>query len=334
MVKCPPMVGLLALLVLGSAAWGVAALWYFDHAGLALRATLAAAFALASLLCLVGVFLGRWRRRALTAYAVLFAIVLWRWEAIEPSNDRDWQPETARLAHAIIAGDRITVHNIRNFAYRSETDFTPAYYDKTFDLRELDSVDVVASYWMGPAIAHVFLTFGFAGKDHLAISIEARKERDEGYSTIAGFFRQYELFYVVADERDVIRLRTNYRRDPPEQVYLYRVRSDAEGRRRFFLEYLRKINALKEHAEWYNSLTTNCTSNIWLHSRVTPGHLPYSWKILVSGHVPEFLYENDRLDPSVPFEELQRRGHVNERAHAANQAEDFSQRIRAGQAQP
>src|SRR5882672_4201934 len=176
MIKCSPMVGLLALLVLGSAAWGVAALWYFDHASLALRATLAAAFALAALLCLAGFFLGRWRRRALTAYAVLFAIVLWRWAAIEPSNDRDWQPETARLAYATIAGDQVTLHNIRNFDYRTETDFTPAYYEKTFDLRQLDSVDLIASYWMGPAIAHVFLSFGFAGKDHVAISIEARNE--------------------------------------------------------------------------------------------------------------------------------------------------------------
>ncbi|HXJ09570.1 MAG TPA: DUF4105 domain-containing protein [Burkholderiales bacterium] len=322
------MAALAALLVLGSAAWGVAALWYFDHASLAVRATLAAAFALASLFCLAGSFVDRWRRRALTGYAALFAIVLWRWEAIEPSNDRDWQPETARLAYATIAGDRITLHNIRNFAYRSETDFTPAYYDKTFDLGELDSVDVVASYWMGPAIAHVFLTFGFGGKDHLAISIEARKERDEGYSTVGGFFRQYELYYVVADERDVIRLRTNYRRDPPEQVYLYRLRGAPDAARRVFLDYLAELNRLKEQPEFYNTLTTNCTSNIWLHSRVNPGHLPYSWKLLVSGHVPELLYEHGRLDTSLPFAELQNRSLINGRAAAADQAADFSTLIR------
>ena len=214
----------LAVLLLGSALWGVAALWYFDHASLALRATLASAFGIASLLCLAAVLATQWRWHALIVYAVLFAIVLWRWLAIEPSNDRDWQVEGARLAYATIDGERITLHNIRNFAYRTETDFTPAYYDKTFDLSSLDSVDVVAVYWMGPAIAHVFLTFGFAGKDYLAISIEARKERDEGYSSVRGFFRQYELHYVVADERDVIRVRTNYRRDPPEDAYLYRLR--------------------------------------------------------------------------------------------------------------
>jgi hypothetical protein len=312
----------IALLLLGSAAWGVAALWAFDHANLAW------AFALASPACLAGLFLGPWRWPALAAYAVLFAIVLWRWQAIEPFNERDWLPESARLAYATIDGERVTLHNVRNFAYRSETDFTPAYYDKTFDLRNLDSVDVVASYWMGPAIAHVFLTFGFGGKDYVAISIEARKERDEGYSSVRGFFRQYELHYVVADERDVIRVRTNYRRDPPEDVYLYRVRGSREAARRLFLDYVAEINRLKEQPEFYNTLTTNCTSNIWLHSRVNPEHLRYSWKLLASGHVPELLYEHGKLDTSVPFAELRRRSLVNARALAAGDAEDFSRRIR------
>ena len=131
--------------------------------------------------------------------------------------------ENAVLPHATIEGDRVTVHNVRNFAYRTETDFTPAWHDKTYDLRQLEGVDLVATYWMGPAVAHIFLSFAFAGGDHLAVSIETRKEKGEGYSTVKGFFRQYELYYVVADERDVIGLRTNYRRDPPEDVYVYRI---------------------------------------------------------------------------------------------------------------
>jgi Domain of unknown function (DUF4105) len=325
---------LIALLMLCMAGWGVLALLYFDHASPALRHGLAAAFAAASLLALVGLVRKRWRRRAVIAFASLFALLLVCWFRIEPSNDRVWQTDAAVLPFATVEGDRVTLHNIRNFDYRTETDYTPAYYDRTFDLSQLDSVDLAAVYWMGPTIAHVFVSFGFADGHYLAISIEARKEKGEGYSSVQGFFRQYELYYVVADERDVIRLRTNYRHDPPEEVYLFRVRSDAENRQSFFLEYLRKINALKEHAEFYNSLTTNCTSNIWLHSRVNPGHLPYSWKILLSGYVPEYLYENGRLDTSLPFEELKRRGHINERAHAADQAEDFSQRIRAEQARP
>jgi len=187
---------------------------------------------------------------------------------------------------------------------------------------------------MGPKIAHILVSFAFADGGHLAVSIEARNERGEGYSSVKGFFRQYELYYVVADERDVVRLRTNYRLNPIEHVHLYRVRAKPEAARRLFLEYLSQINGLKAHPQWYNSATDNCTSNIWLNARVNPGSLAYSWKILLSGYVPEYLYENGRLDTSVPFEELQRRSEINALAQAADKAPDFSQRIRAGLPQP
>jgi hypothetical protein len=320
---------LLGLLFVGLSAWGALAIYYGGGAGGALRIGLAAGFAL----CGAGAAAGqgtRWRRRAAGAFLVLFALVLSWWLALEPSNDRDWQPDVAILPYATIEGDRIKVHNIRNFDYRSETDFTPGYYDKTFDLRKLEGVDLVATYWMGPAIAHIFLSFGFEGGDRLAISIETRKERGEGYSTVKGFFRHYELYYVVADERDVLRLRTNYRKDPPEEVYVYRLHGPAEDARRLFLQYIEEIDALKERPQWYNTLTTNCAVAIWMNARINPDHPPFSWKILASGYAPEYLYEIGRLDSGVPFAELKRRAHVNARAQAADKAADFSRQIRAG----
>ena len=323
---------LLGLLLVCMAGWGVLALYYFDHARAGLRTGLAAALAIASVLAFCLLMLPHWRWRALAGFLMLLAVVLSKWLAVEPSNDRDWQPEVAVPPYATLEGDRITVHNIRNFDYRSETDFTPAYYDKTFDLRQLESVDLVASYWMGPHIAHIFLSFGFAGKDYLAVSIETRKEKGESYSSVQGFFRQYELYYVVADERDLIRVRTNYRHDPPEDVYVYRLQGPIDNARNLFVGYLRKINALKAHPEFYNTLTTNCTTNIWMHTRVNPGHLPLSWKILASGHVPEYLYETGRLDTSVPFAELKHRSHINARAQAADKADNFSQQIRSASA--
>jgi Domain of unknown function (DUF4105) len=320
---------LLGVLMLGMSAWGVLALVYWDHAGPLLRHGFAAAYAAVALLLVAAFALRRRRWQAFAAFVVLFALLVACWNAIEPSNHRAWQPENAVLAYASIDGDRITLHNIRNFDYRSETDFTPAYYDRTFDLSQLDAVDLFASYWAGPTIAHVFLSFGFADGRHVAVSIETRRERGEGYSSVQGFFRQYELYYVVGDERDLVRLRTNYRHDPPEQVYLYRLHGSVDNARRLFLEYAHQLNVLKEHAEWYNTLTTNCTSALWLNSRVNPGRVPYSWKILLSGYVPEYLYEQGRLDSSVPFEELRRRALINPLAQAADDAADFSQRIRA-----
>lgn len=321
---------LLATLVVCLTAWGSLALYHSDLQNIALRAGLAGAFSLAGGATLAAIALRRQRSQAIPGFLLLFAALLAWWSTIEPSNDRDWQPEVARLAYADIQGDRITVRNIRNFDYRSETDFTPAYYDKTFDLRQLQSVDLVAVYWMGPAIAHTFLSFGFAGGDQLAISIETRKEKNEGYSTLKGFFKQYELYYVVADERDVIRVRTNYRKDPPEDVYIYRIQGPIDNARRLFLEYMARINGLKENPAFYNTLTDNCTTGIWMNTRINPGHPPLSWKILASGYVPEYLAEAGRLAAGVPFAELQRAGHVNTRAQAADRAADFSRRIREG----
>jgi hypothetical protein len=325
----------LGLLIAASGIWGALLLLYTVPESLNLDVLLAAGLALATLTTLVMLVLPRWRRRALVIHAALFALLLAWWSGIEPSNDREWLADMSRLPHVTREGDMIRVHNIRNFDYRSEFDYTPAWYDRSYDLRRLEGVDLVAVYWMGPAIAHVFVSFAFAGGEHLAISIEARKERGEGYSTLKGFFRQYELFYVVADERDVIRLRTNYRKDPPEDVYLYRLsgRSLEDGRR-LLENYINKINNLNKSPEFYNTLTTNCTTNIWLHSKVNPDHLPFSWKILASGYVPEYLYESGMLDNRMPFSELQRQVHVNARAQAADAARDFSRRIRSAPAAP
>jgi hypothetical protein len=318
-----------ALVVLALTGWGALALAVVGPGGDQGRLVLAAVYGLAGLAAVVALLLGRWMRFTLPLYIVaLVAVGVW-WNGIKPSNERDWQPEVARLAYATIDGYLVTVHNIRNFDYRTETDFTPAYYDRTYDLKKLDSGDLIAVYWMGPAIAHLFLSFGF-GDDHLAISIEARKEKGEGYSSAKGFFRQYELYYVVADERDVVRVRTNYRKDPPEDVYVYPLRVPRENMRRVFLEYMRKLNGLRDHPEFYNTLTTNCTTAIAMNARVNPDALPMSWKVLVSGYAPAYIYESGRMDRSLPFEELQRRSRINAAGQAADQAPDFSRRIRAG----
>jgi uncharacterized protein DUF4105 len=318
-----------ALVVLGAGAWGTLALHYSDLSPGWLREALVVLNGLLGLIALASIGAGRRRRLLLSLFAVAFVGLLLYWRTITPRNDRDWAPEVARLPFATIAGDLVTLHDIRNFDYRAETDFTPAYYDRTFDLRRLDAVDLVASYWMGPAIAHVFVSFAF-GDDHVAVSIEARKERGEGYSSVQGFFKRYELIYVVGDERDLVRVRTNYRRDPPEDVYLYRVRGSAKNRRRLFLEYVRAINALRDEPRFYDTLTTNCTTTILLHTRVNPGHLPLSWKVLLSGHAAEYAWEQGRLDTSLPFAELERRSRINDAARAADQAPDFSRRIREG----
>jgi hypothetical protein len=325
---------MLSVVVAGLTGWAVLAIQFGDSHTSPLQTAMAAAFGVAGLLAIVGTFLRGWRIKALGGFSILFAGMLVSWLCIEPSNDRAWQPEVARLPYATIDGERITVHNIRNFAYRTETDFTPVYYTKTYDLTKLESVDLFVTYWMGPVIAHTIVSFGFGGEDFLAVSVEARKELGEGYSSLKGFFRQYELIYVVADERDVIRLRTNYRNDPPEEVYRYRMYATPETGRRFFLEYMKTINDVRAHPRFYNTLTTNCTNVIWLHAHVNPERVPFSWKILASGYVPEYLYDMGRLDTSVSFAELTQRGHVNPIAQALGDTPEFSRQIRKTESPP
>ncbi len=317
-----------ALLMFGAGAWGTLAI-YFDAPGSnTLRILLASIYGVTSLAALGGYGTRRFRWISAISYTGLFIVLVLWWSGIEPSNDREWQPEVAVLPYATFDGDLVTVHNIRNFDYRTETDFTPSYYDRTYDLTKLDSVDLIAAYWMGPMIAHIFLSFGL-GEDHLAISIEARKEATEGYSSIGGFFKQYELIYIVGDERDLIRVRTNYRKDPPEEVYLYRMTGPIENGKRILLDYLKTINRLRDRPEFYNTLTANCTNVIWMHTRLNPGHLPFSWKILLSGYTPEYVYEQNKMNSDLSFAELQQRSQINEVALQADQSPDFSSRIRA-----
>ncbi|HUC98525.1 MAG TPA: DUF4105 domain-containing protein [Candidatus Polarisedimenticolaceae bacterium] len=310
--------------------WAVGMLYYSPLLPEEARAISAGGFAVITILAFL--FLPR-RGRTLLGFVAVFAVLVVLFLRIPASNDRDWQPEVAMTPYATISGDMITIHNLRNFDYRTETDFTPRWETRTYDLQKLDSVDLIAVYWAGKAIAHIMVSFGFAGKDYLAVSIETRKEKNESYSTLAGFFRQYELYYVVADERDVMRVRTTYR-NPQEDVYVYRVNGPIKNVRRVFIDYIKSINDLRDRPSYYNTLTTNCTTSILMHTRMNPESPPMSWKILVSGYVPDYLYELGRLDTSRSLADLEKVSHVNQRAHAADKDPAFSQRIREGLPMP
>jgi len=317
----------LGLVTLGFTVWAGLVIWFtWPTEAKALRLVL---IALMTILGLIGMAGCLYRRMFLLLPLVVgIACILAWWSSIEPRNDRVWERDVAVLARAEINGDRVTLRNIRNFVYRSEKDYTPHWYDKTFDLRQLDSVDLLAVYWMGDAIAHTFVSFGF-GPDRIAFSIETRKERGEQYSTLAGFFRRYELYYVVGDERDLIGLRTTYRR-PPEDVYLYRVFARKDGMRKLFLQYIKQINSLNKKPAFYNTLTTNCTTKIVSQIRAFSDRMPVSWKILLSGYFPELLYELGLLDQALPFPELRSRSNINRKARAVDGDEAFSRLIREG----
>jgi hypothetical protein len=302
--------------------WSAAAL-YFDAPTPGTRAVLALGYA-----ACMAVVLVRVKPRALAQLACLgsFALVLAWWLSIAPSNDRDWQPDVAVLPRIDVDGSKVTIHGIRDCEYRSETDFDVHSYDKTFDLDKLETVDLFLVHWGSPAIAHTMVSFGFAGGGYVCISIETRKEKGESYSALRGFFRQYELIYVVADERDLVRLRTNYRH---EDVSLYRVKCTPATARAFFLEYAERIRSLSTKPEWYNALTSNCTTNIFGHAKPYAQDPHFDWRMLVNGYLDEMMYERGTIDHDLPLTEERARANINPLAQAADGAADFSERIRA-----
>lgn len=314
-----------SFLFLVMAAWGTLAIYYSYLPG-TLRYVCSALFPLVS----VGVLLlVRPRRKGLGIFTVLFAVVLTGWLLMKPSNERNWQPDVSVAPNATMEGERITVHNIRNCDYRTETDFTVGYYDKTYDLSKLRSFDLFLSDWGLKTIVHTLVSFGFDDGSYLCISIETREEVGEEYSSIKGFFRQYELIYVVADERDLVRLRTNYRQG--ETVYLYRIQGESlQVLREILLDYFTHINRLKIEPEWYNALTGNCTTQIRGHTRPYAGKVWWDWRILANGYIDELAYEVGVLDRSLPFQELKQRSIINGRARAADQGLAFSKLIREG----
>jgi uncharacterized protein DUF4105 len=267
------------------------------------------------------------RRWALAGILTAFVAVLGAWLAIPPSNERDWQPDVATLPSADIRGDRVIVHDVRNAEYRSETDYTVRLEDRTLDLATLRSLDLFLVHWGSPLIAHTIMSWGFEGDRYLAISIETRKEKGEQYSALRGFFRQYELIFVVADERDVVRLRTNVR---GEDVHLYRLDVTPAEARVLLLRYLAEVNGLRERPQWYNALTHNCTTAIQRLARIGARRSWWSWKLFLNGYLDELAYDIGAIDRSLPFAVLRAKSHVNERARAANDDPRFSVRIREG----
>ncbi len=260
----------------------------------------------------------------LLAAAVVFAG--W-WLVQRPSNEREWVPNLAKLPRSTFDGDTVTIQYIRNTEYRSAEDYTTAYYDRTFDLRRIQSVDfIVVPFQSVKAAAHTLLIFGFEGGNRVAISVEVRRERGESYSPLRGMLRQCELMYVIADERDVILLRTKYRKD---RVYLYPIRASREKIRDMFVSMLRRVNRLHERPEFYNTLTNNCTSNILRHfNDVSERSLPANLKVLFPGYSDRLLYDLGLIDNELPFDSLRRRCEITEKIKRFAGEADFSRRIR------
>jgi hypothetical protein len=306
--------------------WAVAAL-YVDFRVQALRIPLTVIYVLAIIAILFKV------KRRLWAAAFCcagFCIVLLWWLSLKPSNDGDWQPDAARTAWVEINGDRVTIHNLRNCDYVTKTEYSNCWSDRTVYLSQLRYADLFFTTWGPKYIGHPIVSFQFGDNDHVAFSIEARYKAGQAYSAILGFFRQYELIFITADERDVIRLRTNFRKH--EEVFLYRTTVPADRAREIFLIYADYLNKLRDHPEWYNAVTRNCTTTLDTKIAADMQHpQPWNYQLLLNGTLDELLYNRGRLvTGGLPFPELKEREHINAAGQAADNSPDWSALIRQG----
>jgi Domain of unknown function (DUF4105) len=302
------------------AAWALGAL-YFDFP---IAGTITAILFVLVLLAFVILVRGKLLKLAIV-FAASTLVAFW-WLTLKPSNNRAWQSDVAQTAWAEINGDSVTVHNVRNCDYRTETDFTPHWETRMVRLSQITGMDVAIDYWGSPWIAHPIVSFQFANALPLSFSIETRKTIGQTYSAVRGLYRQYTLIYVVADERDSIRVRTNYRHG--EDVYLYRTLAQPAQARGRFLEYVKAVNELRDHPRWYNAVTSNCTTSIRTQ-RAIEKRAPWDWRILLNGKADELLYKHHAIATGdLSFSDLKQQSLINNRARAADKDPDFSRLIR------
>ena len=303
-------------------AWATLAIYYSNLPWTALRLSLAIAFAAFAIWAL---WFSRQRRMPGVVGALFLGVVAW-WISIPPSHDREWRPEVAVMPRAVIDGDRVRITGVRNFDYRNRNDFTVRWEEREVSLSHLTALDFYVSYFTEGPVGHTFVSFIFDNAPPLSISIETRPEVGEGFAPVASLFKQFELIYLVGDERDLVGVRTNHRREP---VYLYRLNTSADDARRLLLVYLKRINELADRPEFYHLLTNSCTINIVRYANAAGRAGRFDIRHLLNGLIDSYLYHSGRVDTTLPFDELRRRSLINEAARAADGASDFPERIRA-----
>jgi hypothetical protein len=302
--------------------WSTLAIYYSNLPWAGLRLGLAGVFAAFAIWAR---WLSRQRRMSVVVIVLFLGVVVW-WITIAPSHDREWRQEVAVMPRAFINGDRVRLTGVRNFDYRTRDDFTVRYEEREVSLSHLRALDFYVSYWREGLVGHTFLSFIFDNAPALTISIETRPEVGEGFNPVASLFKQFELIYVVGDERDLVRVRTNYRR---ETVYLYRLNTSAEDARRLLLVYLGRINELADDPEFYHLLSNSCTINIIRYANAAGREGRFDIRHLFNGLIDSYLYHSGRVDTTLPFDELRQRSLINRAAQAADGEPDFSERIRA-----
>ena len=321
------LLSLITLTLFLSSVWALLALWYQAPGGLPGRLLCGGLWLLAAGGCSYWLWTGGSGWQAVLAYLLLFSLLLLWWSGIKPSHDRDWADDLAQITSGQVDGNQVRLNNVRNFEWRSTTDYDIRWENREYDLKQLQSVDMITSYWGLPSIAHVVVSFGFDDGEHVAFSVEIRRESHEQFSELGGFFKEFELSIIAADERDVLRVRSNVR---DEDLWLYRINLSPADARKLFRSFVLQANQLAEHPRFYHTVTGNCTTIVFSMMKQIVEGLPLDHRLLLTGYLPAYVHEVGGMMPGMSLEELQRRGRITQQARDAGDDPAFSARIRQG----
>jgi hypothetical protein len=318
------------LIVAPVGAWSAMALWFRFPGPAWARGMAAGLFVILALATAVLLFTRR-RLTAAIVFALAFgALIIW-WNTIHPPSGGDWAPDVARQTTGTVDGDTLTLSDLRDFEWVSDSEFHERWSERAYDLSKLRTLDLFLAYWAGPEMAHVIMSFGFEDGDHIAWSVEVRREKNGQFSPVADAFKSHTLVYLATTERDSVRLRTNVRR---EDVRLYRLNTPPEQAKLLLLEYVAESNALAEQPRFYNSITANCATVVFKLVRAAGGTFPLDWRLVINGFLPGYLYDQRVVATKMPLAELIERARISEKARAADQSPDFSRLIRVGVPSP
>jgi Domain of unknown function (DUF4105) len=318
------------LVIAPVSAWSAMALWFRLPAPEWARALAACVFAALGLATIAALFLRR-SLVGLTLFALAFGAVLFWWSTIRPPLDGDWAPDVARQTTGAIDGDILTLSDLRDFDWRTDHDFTERWSRRSYDLTKLKTLDLFLAYWAGPEMAHVIMSFGFEDGEHIAWSVEVRRERTSEFSPIADAFKSHTLIYLATTELDSVRLRSNVR---GEDVRLYRLSTPPSQARALLTQYVVEATALAARPKFYNSITANCATVVFKIVRAAGGAFPLDWRLVVNGFLPGYLYDQRVVVTTMPLAELMERARISDKAKAADGSPDFSQAIRVGVPSP
>ncbi|AXI48792.1 hypothetical protein C1J03_06890 [Sulfitobacter sp. SK012] len=313
----------LFLTVAYATAWGTLALWYKLPGPNLVVGVAAVSFGIFGISTLIAFFTSlRWRWFWVFGVS-LVALNVW-WNTLVPPADGNWTPDVARQVTGTIDGDILTLHNVRAFNWRTVDDFDENWVTRTYDLSQTESADLFMSYWAGPEMAHFMVSFGFANGDYLTWSMEVRREVGSSFSPTADFFKAHTIAVIAAEERDIVGLRSNIKK---ERVQIFRGQHDPNDTR-LIEAYVAAANEVAEKPRWFNSVFTNCSRSVIMLARHVGIKVPFDYRVIVNGYFPNFLYDHGKLNSDVSIEELYHLGDITERALANGLTDNFSTAIR------